>query len=89
VEPGVAQGSNAPKLSDGDYLHRTFGFGTLDDLAQVLFERSFDADDSIADVTEIKRRMVAYGPQVLWETVVGPMLDHLEGALALDQKRPG
>lgn len=68
-----------PAPSDDDYLERAFGYGTLDHLAEVLADRLDDG----TDVAEIRRRMDAYGPEALWEGLVGPLLARLEDALGL------
>jgi hypothetical protein len=78
--------SGPPDPTDADYLRRVFGYGTLDDLAQVLFERLGGAGDVIG-AAEIKRRMAAYNPDVLWEAEVGPLLDRLEATLGLGPDR--
>jgi hypothetical protein len=59
-------------------MEEDFGYGTLDDLAGVL------ADRTDGDLLEIKARMATYGPDALWSDIVAPMLDKLEMALGLD-----
>lgn len=81
-----ANASNRPDVDDtrgqqadpgSTYIGDNFGYGTLDELAQVL------ADRTDIDVGEVTRKMVAYGPEALWEGIVGPMLDDMEATLEL------
>jgi hypothetical protein len=79
LPPAAHPGDPVP--SDDDYLERAFGYGTLDHLAGVLADRLNGT--GAADVTEIRRRIAAYGPDALWEGLVGRLLDRLEDALGL------
>jgi hypothetical protein len=76
--------ASTPAPEQLNYLEQVFGYGTLDDLAEVLTTRIDDHD--VADVAEIKRRMATYGPDALWDEEVGPMLGRLESLLGLDKK---
>src|SRR6266704_4732841 len=72
LPPAVHPGDRMP--TDDDYLERAFGYGTLDELAGVLADRIDDVGVAgVAGVAEIKRRMAAYGPDALWEGLVGPL----------------
>jgi hypothetical protein len=75
----------APDPEDRDYLERAFGYGTLDHLAGVLHDRTDDGTSH----ADIKRAMAAFGPEALWDTVVGPMLDRLETVLELGARAEG
>jgi hypothetical protein len=79
LPPAAHPGDPVP--SDDDYLERAFGYGTLDELAEVLADRI--DEPGAADVAEIKRRMAKFGPDALWEGLVGRLLDRLEDALGL------
>jgi hypothetical protein len=70
-----------PVPSDNDYLERAFGYGTLDHLAGVLHDRIDDEDT--ASLEQIKQRMAEFGPDALWDGLVGRLLDRLEDALGL------
>jgi hypothetical protein len=79
LPPAVHPGDPVP--TDGDYLERAFGYGTLDHLAGVLHDRVDDED--MASLEQIKRRMAEVGPEALWEGLVGRLLDRLEDDLGL------
>jgi hypothetical protein len=63
------------------YLRHQTGYGTLDHLAEVLWERTGAPDTP--SVADIKQRIIDYGADALWDTLVGPMLDRMEEALEL------
>jgi hypothetical protein len=84
--PPAAPQPGPPDPADADYLGRACGYPTLDDLAEAVYER-LGADDEVASLAEVKRRIVAYGPDQVWATLVSPMLAKMETALGFGEDR--
>ena len=70
-----------PDYSDPHYFAKSAGYSTLDDLVAVLEERGSKK------ATDIRKAIDVYGPDELWNSIVGPMLDRIETEV-LDMTRP-